>query len=461
MMKFALLIFTALSIFLMTNQTHAQTAKELAEIWDKNHISIIPPSAVKHLHLKTYLDGLKKNGVKIEEVGRSFEDREIFQMEFGTGKTKIFMWSQMHGNEPTATTALIDMFHYLQKNRDKDWVKKLSETLTIRAVPMLNPDGAEVFKRRNSQDIDINRDAVALETPEGRLLKKLRDDWQPEIGFNLHNQNIWTSVGDTTKQAAISFLVVLGNAEGKSNDAQERNKRLTSLMVSALNQFIEGNIARYDEDFNPIAFGDNFSAWGTPTILIETGGLNSKNKEPLYLVKLNFVAYLTALNSLVTGEEKNADANIYENLPRNSSGKLFNVILRSANIIKLVKPEKPNDEDQTENASTIKPEIEKSPEFAAPFTADVGINAERRRTGEIQSTFVREIGDLSVERGFEEFDVSKYYLIPKNGDLKLGSSGELLFYKKTRKINWKDVNLTDKFKPDAVFSNGKFTKPLK
>ena len=41
-------------------------------------------------------------------------------------------------------------------------------------VPMLNPDGAEAYKRRNMQDIDINRDAVNLATPEARLLKKLR-----------------------------------------------------------------------------------------------------------------------------------------------------------------------------------------------------------------------------------------------------------------------------------------------
>ncbi len=357
-MKSAILTISIIFVFTMTQNMFPQTALELGEAWEKNHVSVIPPSAVKHLHLKSYLEGLKKRGIKITEVGRSFEDREIFQMEFGTGKTKIFMWSQMHGNEPTATTALIDMFDYLQKNRDKDWVKRLEETLTIRAVPMLNPDGAEVFKRRNTQNIDINRDAVALETPEGRLLKQLRDDWQPEIGFNLHNQSIWTSAGNTNKQAAISLLVVLGNPDGLSNAGSERNKRLSALMVLALNNYIEGNIGRYDEDYNPVAFGDNFSAWGTPTILIETGGLNGK--EPLFLVKLNFVAYLTALNSLVDGKEKTADPNIYANLPLNTSGRLFNVIFRKANILNIAKTE------PLETEPVSKPE--KPVEFSAPFT---------------------------------------------------------------------------------------------
>ncbi len=451
-MKLKISIFTVLFVFLMTSQTYSQTtAKELGEIWEKNHVSILPPASVKHLHLKSYLDGLKKLGIKVEEVGRSFENREIYQMEFGTGKMKVFMWSQMHGNEPTATTTLIDMFNYLQKNRDKDWVKKLEETLTIRAVPMLNPDGAEIFTRRNAQQIDINRDALALETPEGKLLKKLRDEWKPEIGFNLHNQNPWLSVGETKKQATISLLAVVGNSLGRIPEGHDRNKRLCGLMITALNEYIEGHIGRYDEDFNPLAFGDLFSAGGTPTILIETGGM--EGKDPMFFVKLNFVAYLTALNALVDGSEKIADASIYENIPLNTSGKLFNIIFRDANIINIAKTE----QMQTENASTV----EKPAEFAAPFTADVGINIERRRTGEPDSSFVREIGDLSIYGGFQEFDVKKYYLIPKSGELKLGSNTELLFYKKSRKINWKNPNLTEKHKPDAIFSKGKWTKPLK
>ncbi len=64
----------------------------------------------------------------------------------------------------------------------------MEQAVTIRAVPMLNPDGAELFQRRNLQFIDINRDALALATPEGKLLKKLRDEWQPDIGFNLHTR---------------------------------------------------------------------------------------------------------------------------------------------------------------------------------------------------------------------------------------------------------------------------------
>src|SRR5687767_2781777 len=170
-MKSALTLSLLFIILLMN--TNAQTPAELVDTWDREHVTTIFPSNVRHKDLKKYLDGLKKIGVKVDEVGRSYANREIYQVEFGRGPLKVFLWSQMHGDEPTATSALIDMFTILQKNRDKDWVKRIEEKMTIRAVPMLNPDGAEAFVRRNLQGLDINRDAINLKSPEAQLLKKL------------------------------------------------------------------------------------------------------------------------------------------------------------------------------------------------------------------------------------------------------------------------------------------------
>jgi len=292
---------------------YSQTAEDLADAWDKHHISTIFPSDVRHADLKKYLEKLKALGVKVEQVGFSNANREIYQVEWGTGPLKVMMWSQMHGDEPTATSSLMDMFAYLQTHKEKDWVKTLGETMTIRAVPMLNPDGQELYQRRNLQGIDINRDAVDLKTPEARLLKMLRDNWSPTIGFNLHNQQSLTTVGGSRLQASISFLVVYGDAAKTTNDGHERNKRVTSAMVTALQKFIPGHIGRYGDEWTPSAFGDNFSAWGTPTILIETGALHGKDE--LYLVKMNFIAFLTALNSIATGSEKTQDPSISVNPP--------------------------------------------------------------------------------------------------------------------------------------------------
>jgi hypothetical protein len=431
-----LILTVLLFVFLMNIETRAQTAKEFAEIWDRQHITKSLPSNMRHKDLQKYLEELKKLGVKIEEVGRSYAMREIYQIEWGRGATKVFMWSQMHGDEPTATPALVDMFAFLQKNRDKiGWVKRLEETLTIRAVPMLNPDGAEVFQRRNLQSIDINRDALDLKTPEGRLLLKLRNEWQPEIGFNLHNQNALTTVGRTAKQATISLLAVSGNPENRTNEGHERNKRISSLIINALNQFIPGHIGRYDDGFNPRAFGDTFSALGTPVILIETGGHHGKDER--FAVKLNFIAYLTALQSLADGSEKRADAKIYETLPQNSSGRIFNIVFRRANIVNFR-------------------------ETKEPFVADVGINAERRRAQFPTPTVVREVGDLTIYEGLDEYDASNFYLVPREGVLSVGVGGEFLFYKRARQIDWNAIENLDEFlknnQPDAVFSLNRWIK---
>lgn len=423
-----------LSLFSVTflMNTIAQTPSELVEIWEREHVTTIFPSNVRHKDLKKYLEGLKKIGVKVDEVGRSYANREIYQVEFGTGPLKVFLWSQMHGDEPTATSALIDMFTVLQKNRDKDWVKKIESALTIRAVPMLNPDGAEFYQRRNLQGIDINRDAQNLQTPEANLLKKLRDEWAPHIGFNLHNQNSLTTAGPTNKQAAISFLVVYGDAAKTSNEGHERNKRLVSAMVAAIQPYMPGYIGRYGDDWTPTAFGDNFSAWGTPVILIETGALHGKDE--MFLVKMNFTAILTALKSVADGTEKNFSPVNYESLPQNSSGSLFYFIFRNATVIDRSKPEQ-------------------------SATADIAVNVERRRAEFVAPAYVRQIGKLSSYSGLTEFNAADFYVVSRRGNaIRLGEFADLLFYKKSRDIDWKSPDLEKEFPPDAIFSLGKWVK---
>src|SRR5215203_3947473 len=431
-MQKVLLLFAMLFILLIDIETRAQSPKEFAEIWEKHHISNILPSNVRHKDLQKYLAQLKETGLKIEEVGRSYGNREIYQIEWGKGATRVFLWSQMHGDEPTATSALIDMFAYLQKHGDKKWVKKFEETFTIRAVPMLNPDGAEFYQRRNLQGIDINRDAQNLQTPEANLLKKLRDEWSPSIGFNLHNQNSLTTAGRTNKQAAISFLVVYGDAAKTTNEGHERNKRLVSAMVAAIQPHMPGYIGRYGDEWTPTAFGDNFSAWGTPVILIETGAMHGKDE--MFLVKMNFTAIVTALKSIADGSEKTFSPVGYETLPNNSSGSLFYFIFRNATVIDRTSP----------NLPTI---------------ADIAINVERRRAEFVAPAYIRQIGNLSSYFGLSEYDAADYFVVPRNApSVKAGQFAELLFYKKSRTIDWTSPDLEKQFPPDAIFSLGKWVK---
>jgi hypothetical protein len=401
--------------------------------WQQNHITSIDPSRVRHADLKRYLDRLRAEGINVSEVGRSVAGREIFQVEFGKGPLKVFMWSQMHGDEPTATSALIDLFHYLQQNRKAGWVAALEKKITLRAVPMLNPDGAELFQRRNLQFIDINRDARALSTPEGRLLKKLRDEWRPAIGFNLHNQGSRTAVGDTPLQATISLLAVAFDANGSDNAGRIRNKKICAVIIEALAPFIQGHIARYDDTFNPRAFGDLMSQWGTPVVLIETGAHHSKSE--MELVQLNFVALASALNALADGSAEIANPALYDALRYNTGGTIFNLVLRNATVI-----------NRFQDGAAQVP----------PFAADVAINEERSSSG--RGATIQEVGDLADFHGLEEVDASGYYVTVARGALRPGAEATLLFYKKDKatKVDWTAADLESRFPPAAIYRNGEW-----
>lgn len=52
----------------------------------------------------------------------------------------------------------------------------LRKGTTLHFLPVMNPDGAARFQRRNAQGIDVNRDARALASPEARALHALRED---------------------------------------------------------------------------------------------------------------------------------------------------------------------------------------------------------------------------------------------------------------------------------------------
>jgi hypothetical protein len=415
----------------------AQTPQSLFRDWQSEHLTRILPSRVRHADLKKYLDQLRGAGVKVEQVGLSVASREIYQIEWGRGPLRVLMWSQMHGDEPTATSALIDLFAYLQGHRDEPWVRAVAEKLTIRAVPMLNPDGAEMFQRRNLQFIDINRDARTLVTPEGRLLKRLRDEWKPELGFNLHNQNTRTAVGETGRQATISLLAVPADALEGDTPGRVRTKKICAVIYEALAPFIYGHLGRYDDTFNPRAFGDLISQWGTPVVLIETGALEGKSE--MDLVQLNFVALAAVLKGLADGGVESANPAVYDALRYNAGGTIFNLIIRRATIVNRLKI---------------------SDGVVPPFTSDLGINLERGRDeeGQRQRASIQDLGDLGGFTGLSEFDASGYFVTAVQGVLRPGAEAALLFYRRDRLIDWTATDLETRFPPDLVYRDGKWIR---
>lgn len=256
------------------------------------------------------------NGFSVEEVGRSAEDRPLRHVSWGKGPIKVLLWSQMHGDESTASMSLVDLFRFLGEYPDDPLVKRLQAQTTLHFLPVMNPDGAARFQRRNAQGIDINRDARALASPEARTLKALRDHLEPMFGFNLHDQRVGYRVGDSDRGTAIALLAPPFDETRGVNEVRARAIEVAAIIRAALEPRIAGYIARWDDTFNPRAFGDLMTQWGTSTILIESGGIEGDPQKQA-LRRLNFLALVAGLESIADGSHANAARALYTGLPEN------------------------------------------------------------------------------------------------------------------------------------------------
>lgn len=265
---------------------------------------------------------------KIVKTGSSFNGRDINLIKVGSGKTKVFMWSQMHGDESTSTRAICDLLNFLSTNDDCQTIReKIFNSVSLFIVPMLNPDGAENYKRENAQMIDINRDAIAQQTPEGKLLYKLKNEIQPEFGFNLHDQSSGYSAGLNYKPSTISLLAPPFNEAVEINEIRIRAMKLIVSLYKDLNEIIPGHIARYDDEFEPRAFGDNFTKDGVSTILIEAGGW-ATDPDREYVRKIYFSALVKSLLTIADKSYEAENESDYFDIPENKE-RLFDLILRN------------------------------------------------------------------------------------------------------------------------------------
>lgn len=376
-----LFVFFIFSCQREKKETSALDISQLEEAHEQYREKSITHRRFKHAHAMPLVKGRSGGQFVVEEIGKSVQGKEILQMTIGEGPTKVMLWSQMHGNESTATMALFDLFNFLEAKDDdfEDLRNTLKSNLTLRFVPMVNPDGMDNWIRRNAFDIDLNRDAIKQTSPEAIVLKNARDNFSPAFGFNLHDQQVYYNVSQTEKPATISVLAPAYNYETEVNDVRKNAMQVIVGMNRVLQQIVPGQVGKYDDAFEPRAFGDNFQKWGTSTILIESGGYKD-DPEKQYIRKLNFMIILNALSEIANGSHDQYELEDYYKIPDNDL-KLMDLILKNVGLIK-------ND---------------------TKYVVDLGI---RRRESEANGSFsvngvVDDIGDLSVFYGFEEFDAAE------------------------------------------------------
>lgn len=340
---------------------------------------------IKHSTLEKLLKKKEGGVFKSEILGTSVEGRNIYRLSIGSGKRKVLMWTQMHGDEPTATLSILDMLNFFIRKSAFDEIKnKILEELTIYIIPMLNPDGAERITRFNALGIDLNRDAIKLESPESKILYTQLAEIKPEFAFNLHDQDIRWSVGDSNYPASVSLLAPPADYSKTIEKNRLKAIKLTSQLYEYLFRFMPNRIAKYSDDHEPRSFGDTAAKLGASAILIEAGKeAESAQKENIR--KTHFALLIYSLISIVRNEFESYSTEIYNSIPYN--GKLYyDLLIRNLSY--------------TINGKT--------------YNFDLGVNREEfydERNDKIYyKGIIDAVGDLSNTFGLEEMERSGWEL---------------------------------------------------
>ena len=258
-------------------------------------------------------------------LGYSVDNKPIYYFKVGSGKKKILIWSQMHGNESTSTKALYDALSYFSKI-DHNSLSHLS----LHIIPILNPDGALVYSRENYNNVDLNRDALLLTQKESVLLRDLYKVIKPHYCFNLHDQRSIYSVSNTKNPSILSFLSP--SADSKKSETKSRiiSMKIIASMSKKLSTLIPDCFSRYNDDYNKNCVGDTFQSLGTPTILFESGHYQNDYQRENTRKYMCF-ALISSLFSIAFDDFTKFNHEDYYLIPKNTSY-LTDVFLRNVKV---------------------------------------------------------------------------------------------------------------------------------
>jgi hypothetical protein len=315
-------------------------------------------------------------------AGQSVLGTPIWQIDIGTGPVRILAWSQMHGDESTATAALMDLLNFISAPQQQEWRDRWLSQVSIRLLPMVNPDGAAAKTRFNSMAIDINRDAKALQSPEARLLMQAAVAFKPDFGLNLHDQNRFYAAGDSDKQTTISLLAPAFNDAKDIDSSRKKAMQLIADMAQLMARQLPGYLGKYDDTFSWRSFGDTFAGMGISTVLIESGGyVRDDNRQVAR--RLNAQLLVMSIESIASGAYQQQALSAYQAIPFNRDGGIKDVLLKHLTI----------------NVNGM------------PARVDLALNLGLEGA---KQAHIADVGDLSIYGAYHQFDASGLtYQAPK------------------------------------------------
>ncbi|GBL03916.1 M14 family zinc carboxypeptidase [Glaciecola sp. KUL10] len=332
---------------------------------------------LKYADIADILDSFKSaKYISHKLAGSSFERRSIHLFTVGNGPISVFAWSQMHGDEATATASLIDLMSLVEEQSPL-LPSGFESKVTFHILPMLNPDGAANSTRENAQSIDINRDALAQQSPEGQLLMSLVDKLKPNIALNLHDQCAYYQCGESGMPSTLAFLAPAFDTQKSENKSRLFAMQLIGKLIEKAEPHIEGKIAKYDDTHSARCFGDQIAGKGISTILIESGA-HQRDPNRQIARALNTKCMIEVIKQcehnpvLDVNDETSIER--YKELPFNQARKICSLLIKNLN-------------------------------FCSNYQADVSIVQTRRHSADF---VIESVGDLSVMAGLEELNANGY-----------------------------------------------------
>jgi dipeptidyl-peptidase 4 len=103
---------------------------------------------------------------------------------FFSGRPTVFITGNVHGGERAGREGTLQLIRELALGS----ARALLDRVNVLIVPSLNPDGAEVRRRTNSLNYDMNRDFIVAETAEiAGILEGVLLEWWPDVYVDVHN----------------------------------------------------------------------------------------------------------------------------------------------------------------------------------------------------------------------------------------------------------------------------------
>nr|MBA3639243.1 hypothetical protein [Acidobacteriota bacterium] len=176
--------------------TNFQETSRYQEVVD--FMEAVAKAAPEKVLLTTFGETNEKRALPLAVIGAAATTPAAVRQ---TGKIRVYIQGNIHGGEVEGKESAQMLIREFAQGKHEDWL----QTMVFLIAPIYNADGNERFalnnrgpqhgpmggqgQRPNAQGLDLNRDHMKLDSPEGRAVVKLMNDYDPHVSMDLHTTN--------------------------------------------------------------------------------------------------------------------------------------------------------------------------------------------------------------------------------------------------------------------------------